>query len=350
MNNKNFGNSFFKAARLLTIEDVATLSGGEVVSGAPTAQVWSFSTTKAAATGALCFVENTQKLSADLREVACVLCKPKDVDQISTNGAVVVVAEPQLAFSKIVEAVFPQAIGPMELTGPFVINDNGASVSGSAALEADVLIQPGAVIGSDVEVGQGTVIGANAVIADGVKIGRGCHIGATSTIQCAFIGDHVGIHPGVQIGQDGFGYLPTSNGLHKLPHIGRVIIQNSVEIGSGTTIDRGTIGDTVIGEGAKIDNLVQVAHNVVVGRHAVLCAQVGLAGSSAVGDGAMMGGRAALADGVEIGAGTQVAATSGVMNNIPPGERWAGTPAQKARTFFREQAALRKLGKANKPS
>jgi UDP-3-O-[3-hydroxymyristoyl] glucosamine N-acyltransferase len=141
------------------------------------------------------------------------------------------------------------------------------------------------VIGADVEIGAGTIVGAGAVIGPGVKIGRDCNVGARTAIQCALIGNDVLIHPGCCIGQDGYGFvLFGPEGHLKVPQTGRVLIQNDVEIGAGTTIDRGGLRDTVIGEGTKIDNQVQIGHNVTIGRHCLLAAQIGLAGSLTIGD------------------------------------------------------------------
>jgi UDP-3-O-[3-hydroxymyristoyl] glucosamine N-acyltransferase len=168
-------------------------------------------------------------------------------------------------------------------------------------------------------------------------------IGAGATIVHALIGDKVVIHAGARIGQDGFGYLPGPRGHGKVPQVGRVIIQNEVEVGANTTIDRGAIRDTVIGEGTKIDNLVQIAHNVEIGRHCVLASHTGVSGSVTVGDFVMMGGRVGIADNVTIGTGAMLAAGSGVMSNVPPGAKWGGSPAGPAREWLKGVAAVRRL-------
>jgi UDP-3-O-[3-hydroxymyristoyl] glucosamine N-acyltransferase len=151
------------------------------------------------------------------------------------------------------------------------------------------------------------------------------------------------IHPGVHIGQDGFGFALGPRGHLKVPQVGRVIIQDDVEIGAGTTIDRGANRDTIIGEGTKIDNLVQIAHNVVIGRHCVLVAQAGVSGSTVIGDFAALGGQAGLTGHLTIGPGAQIAAQSGVMRDVPAGEKWGGAPASPMRDYLRQVAALRKL-------
>jgi UDP-3-O-[3-hydroxymyristoyl] glucosamine N-acyltransferase len=189
------------------------------------------------------------------------------------------------------------------------------------------------------------VIGANAVIGTDVRIGRECAIGAGSIVSNSLIGDHVIIHPGCKIGQDGFGFVMGGKGHLKVPQIGRVIIQDDVEIGAGTTIDRGAIRDTVIGEGTKIDNLVQVGHNVSIGRHCVLVAQVGIAGSSTLEDFVVLGARVGLNTNVTIGEGAQLAATANVHGNVPAGARWGGTPAKPLKLWFREIQMISRLGR-----
>jgi UDP-3-O-[3-hydroxymyristoyl] glucosamine N-acyltransferase len=204
------------------------------------------------------------------------------------------------------------------------------------------------VIGPRAEVGSGTVIGPSAVLGPDVRIGRDCAIGANTTIVHALIGDRVIIHPGCAIGQDGFGFARGPRGAHKIPQLGRVIIQDDVEIGANSTIDRGAIRDTVIGEGTKIDNLVQIAHNVSIGRHCLLAALVGISGSATLEDGVIMGGQVGVADHLTIGTGVMIAAQSGVMHNIPAGERWGGSPARPGRQWLREVATLEQLAKEAK--
>jgi UDP-3-O-[3-hydroxymyristoyl] glucosamine N-acyltransferase len=242
----------------------------------------------------------------------------------------------------VMAKLFPTAVRPGSVFGETGVSP-AAFIHPSARLEAGVIVDPGAVIGRGAEIGAGTVIGPNAVVGPEVRIGRDGAIGASSTIAAALIGDRVIIHPGVHIGQDGFGFALGASGHLKVPQIGRVIIQDDVEIGAGVTIDRGANRDTVIGEGAKIDNLVQIGHNVVIGRHAVMVSQSGVSGSSALGDFAVLGGQAGIAGHLKIGAGAQVAAAAGVMHDIPAGQRWAGAPAKPVREFFREVAALTRL-------
>ena len=221
---------------------------------------------------------------------AC-LVSPRFADRVPAHVVALRVAQPFRAFVKIAREWHRDALRPQSS----VRNDGispSAIIDQSARLEDGVVVDPLAVIGPDVEIGSGTVIGAGAVIGPGVKIGRDCDVGPRSAIQCALIGNNVQIYPGCSIGQDGFGFLFFGPEGHlKVPQTGRVLIQNDVEIGAGTTIDRGSLRDTVIGEGTKIDNQVQIGHNVTIGRHCLLAAQIGLAGSLTIGDNVALGAK-----------------------------------------------------------
>jgi UDP-3-O-[3-hydroxymyristoyl] glucosamine N-acyltransferase len=219
------------------------------------------------------------------------------------------------------------------------------AISPNAKLGKDVMIGPGAVISSAAEIGDRTRIGANAVIGPGVAIGHDCEIGNNVSITHAYVGDRVTILPGAAIGQPGFGFASSPAGHVKIPQLGRVIIQDGVEIGAATTIDRGALGDTVIGEGTKIDNLVQIGHNVQVGRHVVLVSQAGIAGSSTIGDFAVLGGQVGIADHAVIGPGARLAARSAMVSGqvIEGGKDYGGVPAKPVREWLREMHAVSQL-------
>jgi UDP-3-O-[3-hydroxymyristoyl] glucosamine N-acyltransferase len=225
---------------------------------------------------------------AATRAGACIVDE-RDASRVPAHVAVLKAAEPFHAFVRIARQWHGDALRPAS----WVANEGiapSAIIDPSARLEDGVVIDPLAVIGPGVEIGSGTVIGASAVIGAGVKIGRDCSIGAHTAIQIALIGNGVVIHPGCSIGQDGNGFVSFGSAGHvKLPQIGRVLIQNNVEIGAGSTIDRGDLRDTVIGEGSKIDNQVQIGHNVTIGRHCLLAARIGLAGSQTIGDNVAVG-------------------------------------------------------------
>ena len=223
------------------------------------------------------------------------------------------------------------------------------SVDPSATIGARVTLSPGVVVGPGAEIGEGSRVGPNSVIGRGVAIGKGCEIGSNCSITNAYLGDGVLVLPGAQIGQPGFGFASGSAGHVKIPQIGRVIIQDRVEIGACTTIDRGALGDTVIGEGTKIDNLVQIGHNTRLGRHDMIVSQVGISGSCELGDFVVLGGQVGLADHVKVGDGARFAARSGV----PPGEfaggqDYGGSPAKPAREWMREIFTLTNLAKRSK--
>ena len=280
---------------------------------------------------------------------AAVFVTSKLAEHVPSGVAAMVVPAPQTAFARAAAVLVPSAVKPLRLTTESGVS-GAAFVAPSAKLEDGVVVEAGAVIGEGAEIGAGTVIGAGAAIGAGTRIGRQCHVGHAATVQHALIGNHVIIHPGVRIGQDGFGYAPGPRGLEKIPQIGRVIIQDHVEIGANTTIDRGALDDTVIGEGTKIDNLVQIAHNVRIGNHCVIVAQVGIAGSATLGDRVMIGGAAGINGHVTIGNGAQLAALSGVAGNVPAGALWGGQPARPMSGFLRDAAAAnaRAFGKTGK--
>jgi UDP-3-O-[3-hydroxymyristoyl] glucosamine N-acyltransferase len=250
-------------------------------------------------------------------------------------------ANPYTSFIQVISALFPAALRPSSLFEASGVSP-GANVHPSARLESGVTIDPGVVIGPRAEIGARTVVAAGATIGPGVRIGRDCAIGTGVALTHALLGDRVIVHSGARIGHDGFGFVAARDGRHKVPQLGRVIIQDDVEIGANTTIDRGGIRDTVIGEGSKIDNLVQIGHNVTIGRHCALAGHVGVSGSVTIGDFAVLGGKAGIADHVVIGERAVVGAGSGVMHDIGAGERWGGYPAMPMRHWLRDFALRRR--------
>lgn len=218
-----------------------------------------------------------------------------------------------------------------------------AVIDSTAVIGEGAAIAPGVVIGRDCTIGNRCSIGPNTMIGDGVTIGDDTNIGGLCSITHAIIGQRVIMHRGVHIGQDGFGFALGREGHVKVPQLGRVIVGDDVEIGSGTTIDRGTGPDTVIGDGAKIDNLVQIGHNVQIGKRAVIVAQVGISGSTRIGDGCVIGGQTGIAGHLKIGAGSKIAAKSGVMHDLPAGGSYGGAPAIPAVEWHRQTIAISRL-------
>jgi UDP-3-O-[3-hydroxymyristoyl] glucosamine N-acyltransferase len=219
-----------------------------------------------------------------------------------------------------------------------------AALGRGAQLGRNVSIGPYAVVGAGASIGDETVIDAHVVIGDGVSIGSRCHLYPGVTLYPgSTLGARVIAHAGVRIGGDGYGYVFSGGAHQKIPHVGRCIIQDDVEIGANTTIDRGSIDDTVIGAGTKIDNLVQIGHNCTVGRLCLIMSQVGLAGSTRVGDGAILAGQVGVSGHLEIGARAKLGAQAGVFGDVPAGETWSGYPARPHRESLRASAALFKL-------
>ena len=250
---------------------------------------------------------------------------------------VAVMKNPQEAFAKLITSFYP---GSMRTQ---TTRTTDSLIDESAVLEKNVEIEAGAIIGREVHIGEGTRISAGSVIGYRCHIGRNCMIGPNTSITHSLIGNNITIHAGASIGQDGFGYIMGPKGHKKVPQIGRVIIQDSVDIGANTTIDRGALADTIIGEGTKIDNLVQIAHNVVIGCHAVIVSQVGISGSTVIEDFVALGGQVGTVGHITIGTGAQIAAASAVHKDVPAGMRYGGIPAKPMRIWFKEIIALERL-------
>ncbi len=335
---------FFAAAEKPTIAAIIDWTGAKAPTGADLDQtINGVAPLDRAQPGALTFLDNPRYAGDLAKTLAGAVLLQQRHSSLAPAGCVALATpEPYRAIAEVLRRLYPSAARPASAFGETAVSPS-ARVHPSARLEAGVVVDPGAVIGPEAEIGAGVMIGPNAVIGPKVRIGRDSAVGSGATIFCSLIGDRVIIHPGVHIGQDGFGFAMGSRGHKKVAQVGRVIIQDDVEIGAGSTIDRGANRDTVIGEGTKIDNLVQIAHNVVVGRHCVIAAQVGVSGSCTLDDFVAIGGQAGLAGHLHIGAGAQIAAAAGLMDDVPAGGRWVGMPARPAREWWKDVANLKKL-------
>jgi UDP-3-O-[3-hydroxymyristoyl] glucosamine N-acyltransferase len=248
---------------------------------------------------------------------------------------------PYRGFALALQLFYPEALTPKAA----MARADEPLVHPSAELEERVTVEPGAVVGREAQIGRGTTIAAGAVVGYRVTIGRGCYIGPGASVTHALVGDRVLLHAGVRIGQDGFGFAMGARGHLKVPQIGRVIIQDDVEIGANSCVDRGALSDTVIGEGTKIDNLVQIGHNVVIGRHCVIVGQVGISGSTELGDFVVMGGQSGAVGHIKIGSGAQIAGAGHAKNDVPAGARMGGTPAMPLLEYGRQLAILKRLAR-----
>jgi UDP-3-O-[3-hydroxymyristoyl] glucosamine N-acyltransferase len=336
--------SFFPPVLAPSIGLIAEWTGAKSGDGADlTAIIRGVAPIDRARPGDLTFLDNP-RYAAQLAKTraSAVLLQPRHSAGAPAGCVALSTSQPYRAFAEVLIRLFPGAAKPASTFGETGISLR-ASVHPTARLESGVVVDPGAVVGPGAEIGAGALIGANAVIGPEVRIGRNSVVGANCTIYCALIGDRVILHPGVRIGQDGFGFAMGPGGHLKVPQVGRVILQDDVEIGAGTTIDRGANRDTVVGEGSKIDNLVQIGHNVVIGRHCVIAAQAGISGSCTIEDFVAIGGQAGLAGHLHIGAGAQLAADIGLMHDVPAGERWGGSPARPAREWLKGAALMKKM-------
>jgi UDP-3-O-[3-hydroxymyristoyl] glucosamine N-acyltransferase len=249
--------------------------------------------------------------------------------------AVLVTPLPQAAYAAAADRLFR----------PWTLARGAPLVDPSAVLEDEVTLSPGVVVGPRARIGRGTTVGAGAFIGPGVAMGRDCVIGPRAVVGFSLLGDRVRIHAGAIIGEPGFGAAAGPRGVVDIPQLGRVILQDGVTVGANSCIDRGAFDDTVIGENTKIDNLVQIGHNVIIGRNCLLAAHTGISGSTVIGDGCMLGGRVGIADHVTVGPGARIAAAAGVMKDIPAGESWGGFPARTMMRWMRETATLSRLAK-----
>lgn len=329
---------FFDVSGPFSLAELAEICGAKLAGNTdPSLQFSDVASLDAGAAGTVSFLDNKRYIEAfsNSQAGACVVHGTL-ASKAPAGMALLICDQPYHGYARIARAFYPA-------TKAVAGQASNSSIAPSARLGSGCQIDPGVVIGANVHIGDRCHIGANAVIGAGVEIGDDCYIGPQTTLICCLIGNQVIIHGGVRIGQDGFGFALGAEGHLKVPQLGRVLVEDNVEIGANTAIDRGTGPDTVIGAGTKIDNLVQIGHNVRLGRNCVIVSQVGISGSTTIGDFVMIGGQAGLAGHLNIGSGVQIAAQSGVMRDIEPGQKVGGSPASPFRNWMRGIAMIEKM-------
>lgn len=294
---------------------------------------------RAASPDEVSFLDNKRYLSVlEQTRAGAVIVHPDMASHVPSSASPILTASPYEGWAHVAALFHPHVPASPGIHRTACVAE-GATIDPTAEIGPFACIEAGARIGPRCRIGAFTNVGA------GVVIGADCRIAAHVTISHALLGARVSLHPGVRIGQEGFGFARTAGGFLTIPHLGRVVIGDDVEVGANATVDRGSIQDTVIGSGSRLDNLVQVAHNVSIGRCCVIVAQVGIAGSTVIEDFVQVGGQAAMAGHIRVGRGAQIGAQAGVISDVPEGSILLGSPAQPRKEFFRQVATLRRLAR-----
>jgi len=331
---------FFKKSGSYSIRELAERVGGELINCPdPDFLIEDVAAVEDATASDICFVENRRYVGALASSKAAVCLLPRNIaDRAPDSLALIVSERPRRAFAKIAALFYPQA---EEAAGI----DPSAHVDPTATLGEGCFVGPGATISAGAKLGAGVRVCAGAVVGAAVEIGAGTVIGENASVSHCLIGERVVIYPGARVGTCGFGFEVDETGLIKMPQLGRAIIEDDVEIGANSCVDRGSGPDTVIGRGTMIDNLVQIGHNVQIGKGCIICGQAGVAGSARIGNYVVLAGQVGVAGHLEIGDGVQVAAMSGVSNSVAPGQKIGGAPAVPINEFRRQVAAIKALGR-----
>ncbi|OUS17919.1 UDP-3-O-(3-hydroxymyristoyl)glucosamine N-acyltransferase [Rhodospirillales bacterium 47_12_T64] len=329
---------FFYNAGPFTLKELCDFIGGELSeNGNPDLLIHDVAALASAELDQISFLDN-KKYVADLEKTnagACIV-DPKFASKAPESTTLILTSKPYKAYALIAQKFYPR-----QQADKANIHQT-ANIDESARIGKGCHISAGVCIGKNVEIGAECIIEPNVVIADGVKVGTKTLLGANSSLEYCFVGDNCQIHAGVRIGNRGFGFAMEPDGYVDVPQLGRVIVGNSVEIGANSTIDRGAGPDTVIGDGTKIDNLVQIGHNVQMGKQCVVVAQSGIAGSATLEDYVVMGAQSGVSGHIKMGAGVQIAGRAAVIKDVEPGQVVAGTPAMPIKEFFRLVAMWKK--------
>lgn len=321
---------FFNVAGPFTLGEIAEICGAELAEGGdPQKILHDVAPLEAAGPDDLSFFDNKRYLDSFVASGAgACIARPADADRAPPGMALLLTARPYRAYALAAQAFYPTPApnGTIHAT---------ALIDSSAKIGKDTEVAAYTVVGERVEIGRNCVIGPNVVIDAGVVVGEGTRIGSNASLSHCVIGKRCQIHPGARIGNRGFGFAMEPEEFLDVPQLGRVIVEDDVEIGANVTIDRGAGPDTTIGAGSKIDNLVQIGHNVRIGRQCVLVAQAGIAGSAVLEDYVAVGGQGGISGHLTLGKGAKIAAAAGVMRNVAPGEAVAGAPAMPLKEYFR---------------
>lgn len=337
---------FFETAGPFTLREIAKHTDTLLAAGFDDGlEISGIQPLKSANSTDLAFLDNRRYASqvAESKAGVCIL-SPANAGHAPESMPLLVSETPYIAFAHAMRLFYADALRSKAAVDDY--RNTGDLIHRTAQIDPGATVEPGAIVGRDAIVSKGATVSAGAVLGYRSVLGENSYIGAGAVVNHAIIGNEVIIHPGVRIGQDGFGFAMSASGHLKVPQIGCVRIDDEVEIGANTTVDRGTLSDTIIGRGTKIDNLVQIGHNVVIGRHCIIVAQSGIAGSATLGDFVVMGACAGVLGHVTVGDGAQIAGMAHVKDDVAPGARMGGTPARPFKEWARELAALRALGRS----
>lgn len=334
---------FFRNNGPFTLGDLARLGDAKLSDGADSDfAVADIGPLSDAGSKSISFLDNKRYLAAFARsEAGAAVVSSKYAGQAPDGMALLISEKPYRSFALIAHVFYDEICAPPAMHSRAEI-DSSAKIGDGCIVEAYVVVGPDAVIGNNVH------LGPHAVVGRGVTVADQCQIGAHTSLECCDIGPRTLLHPGVRIGQRGFGFDMDVDGFIDVPQLGRVIIGADVEIGANSTVDRGAGPDTIVGDGCKIDNLVQLGHNVQLGKRCVLVAQSGIAGSSRLCDNVVIAAQVGVSGHLVVGEGAQVGAQAGVMRDLPAGAKVVGSPAVPVREFFRMVSETQKLGKNKK--